>query len=302
MLAIVAGAAVMHFQFPYAGLAILVIGLLLYYLGIPRIARSLGDSPTRIRVRDIIARRQRLAYVSGLVLLAVLESWPTLEMARYVSSLFYLSHNLLIVLGAVPLMLIGIPNWVIYKATQSTYMDSLVYLLTSPIVATILYSGLLVALMFPPVVQAQAHSAFVFVYLQVLLTIVGVIMWLPAMRLTPGVRKLTTGARVIYLFAQSLLPSFPAFVLIFAHHSFYPIFAAHVKAVLGISEIGDQQLAGGISKVITLGILWSTAIAILSRAERKEEVGVDPEPITWLDVEREFKRYRRPLDKKTQEQ
>lgn len=290
MLGTVVGEAVLRITPPYGGVIVVVLGGLFYFRLVPRVASRLGNSPDRVRLRDVVSPRQRKQFLAGLVILALMESWPSLELARYVSSLAYLTHTMVIELVAVPLLLLGNPNWLWHKLTETPFVDALVSLLTSPILTTILYSTVFTLSMLAIIVQAQATSLVVYVYLQVVFVIAGVLMWIPALRLNPGTRKLSTGGRVFYLFAQSLLPSFPAIVLIFAHHSFYPIFATNVHLIFGISEIADQQLAGGISKVIDFGILWTVAIAIMNRAQKQEDLGADPEPITWLDVEREFKR------------
>jgi len=290
VLGTVTGEVVLRITPPYGGVIVLALGGLFYYRLIPKVARRLDNSPKHVRLRDAVTRRQHTLFVTGLIILALMESWPSLELARYVSSLAYLTHTMIIELVAVPLLLLGIPTWLLHKLTETAFIDALLQLLTSPILTTILYCGVFVLSMLATIVQAQATSMVVYVYLQVAFVVVGALMWIPALRLNPGTRKLSTGARVLYLFAQSLLPSFPAFVLIFAHHSFYPIFATNMHLIFGVSEVADQQLAGGISKLIDFGILWTVAVAIIVKAQKQEDLGADPEPITWLDVEREFKR------------
>lgn len=284
--------SVLAFQVPIGGILVLVLGGLGYVLLLPFAARHLPGAPDRPKPSVLVTSHHRKLFLTGLVVLALLESWPILPLARNVSSLAYLTHNLLIGLVAVPLMLLGIPDWLLHLLTESEFVDALLAWFTQPITATIIYCGVLMASMLSAIVDAQAHSLFVFVYLQLLFVFAGAVMWIPALRLLPGAHKMTTGGRVLFLFAQSIVPSFPAFILIFAHHPFYSVFVHNVQAVFGISEVGDQQLAGGISKVIDFGILWGVAVGIMSRAQRREDTGFDPEPITWLDVEREFKRSR----------
>jgi putative membrane protein len=284
--------SVLAFQVPVGGIIVSVLGGLGYFVLLPFAAKRLPGAPARPRPSVLVTPRQRALFLTGLVVLALLESWPILQLAREVSSFAYLTHNLLIGLVAVPLMLLGIPDWLLHQLTESEFVDALLTMLTQPVIATIIYCGVLMVSMLSAIVDAQARSLVVFVYLQVLFVFAGAVMWIPALRLLPGAHKMSTGARVLFLFAQSLLPSFPAIVLIFAHHPFYSVFVHNVHTVFGISEVGDQELAGGISKVIDFGILWGVAVAIMSRAQKREDAGFDPEPITWLDVEREFKRSR----------
>ncbi|MGH9208374.1 MAG: hypothetical protein ACRD1G_17770, partial [Acidimicrobiales bacterium] len=65
--------------------------------------------------------------------------------------------------------------------------------------------------------------------------------------------------------------------------------------VLGLAPLTDQRLAGALAKLVGIAVLWGAAAAILVRAQRAEEAGMDPDPLGWDDVERELRRLdRRP--------
>ncbi len=237
-------------------------------------------------------KKERRRFVLGVVMLVLLTNYPIENLARLYSVMAYLGQNLLIMLVAVPLMLIGLPRWSIVKLTRHRFIDLFLAHATRPITSTFIFSGSIVASMLSIIVTEQSESTIFRTCLHAELIAASAVMWVAALGLMPGVRQMSTMGRIIYLFTQSLLPSFPAFVLIFAKHSFYPIYAAHISA-LGISAVADQELAGGLSKVISLGILWGTSVAIVMRANRYEEIGSDPEPITMDDLEREFTRSER---------
>jgi len=282
------------FVFPYPAIALAIAGSLAYILGIKKLARPLAPEGHKVRLRDVATPAEIRLFFLGLLILVLLEAWPAVELARYVSALAYLTHNILILLVAVPLMLRGLPRWLAYRLTEFPVVDDVISLLTRPVIATMIYFVVLVGSMTPFIVEQQATSTTVFIYLQVMLVFGAIVMWLPAMRLVPGVATMSIGARVVYIFAQSLLPAFPGFILIFSHHTFYPIFAQN-SHLLGISGVADQELAGGVDKTITFGILWIYAFAIMGSAQSREDAGQDPEPITWMDVQREFERNdRRP--------
>ena len=144
MLGAVTGEVVLRFTPPYGGLIVLALGGLFYYRFIPTVARHLDNSPVHVRLRDAVTRRQHTLFITGLIILALMESWPSLELARYVSSLAYLTHTMIIELVAVPLLLLGVPTWLLHKRTETPFIDALLQLLTSPILTTILYCGVFV--------------------------------------------------------------------------------------------------------------------------------------------------------------
>lgn len=248
-------------------------------------------SPAALKV-SLSSKKETRLFRAGLVLGAILTNFPLSLWAQKYSTTAYLVDNVLLVLGCVPLLLLGLPRSLISRWTRHRLLDIVLSRLTRAIPATLIFSGSLLVSMLSPVVELQASNSLVRAALQLELVSAAIIMWIPAFRLLPGMRQLSTAGRIAYLFAQSLLPSFPAFVLIFASHPFYPTFAAHMSS-LGISAVGDQELAGGLSKILSIALLWGTAIVILLRANQSEELGQDPEPITWDDVERELDRTER---------
>ncbi|MGO9343293.1 MAG: cytochrome c oxidase assembly protein, partial [Acidimicrobiales bacterium] len=98
--------------------------------------------------------------------------------------------------------------------------------------------------------------------------------------------------RAVYLFVQSVIPGFPSVIFIFSHHPLYPAFA-HEREVFGLSPLVDQQLAGVVAKVATLPVLWSVAWVALSKAHFADREGLDTEPLTWAEVQRQLERAER---------
>jgi len=263
MVGVVTASSLLEVTPPYGGVIVLMLGVLAYWVGVPRLARTLSMSPKRVRLRDVATRRQRLAWSAALAIAIVDESWPVLELARRISLVAYLLHNLVIVLVVVPLALLGLPGWVVFRLTERRWVDAVLSLIARPLVATVLFCGVTILSMLSPIVEAQARSLVVFVYLQVVLVIAGVALWVPALRLQPGVEKLSTGGRVLFLFAQSLIPSFPAVALIFAKHSFYPLFARNVHIVFGVSGVGvtpaeTVKNCTWFRKTLPQGAIWAT--------------------------------------------
>lgn len=230
-----------------------------------------------------------MEFFGGLLLAVILSTYPIERIARLESTTAYLLDNLGLMLGAVPLFLLSLPRPLVSRLTRPVAIDRTLTALTKYGPATAIFSGSILVSMLTPVVEAQAHSTIVRALLHLEVIGAGAVMWIAALRILPGVRHLSVAGRIAFLFTQSLLPSFPAFALIFAHHPFYPVFA-HRIGLLGISAVGDQQLAGGLSKVLSIAVLWGASVAILLRAQAHEDQGEGEEPITWDDVERELER------------
>lgn len=252
-----------------------------------------GRDGTGMLPDRVVTRGQAVAFGGGVLALWVALAWPLADLSRNVSAIAHVSQQLLLVLAVPPLILLGLPRWLLALATRSTRVEAAVRAISHPAAAIIVFNAALVAAWLPPVVAAEARWVGVGDGVHLLELVAGFVMWIPATRLVPGTRPLSVAARIGYLFAQSVVFNFPALILIFAPHPLYPVYAAHVHAAFGIGPRADQQIAGAVAKVVGFGVLVGTVAVILNRGWRAEEAGLDPDPLLWDDVERELRRLER---------
>jgi cytochrome c oxidase assembly factor CtaG len=121
--------------------------------------------------------------------------------------------------------------------------------------------------------------------------LLGLVLWWPVLERAPASRHLSDVAKGGYLLAASLVVTSLSFIWIFSRHVLYPSFA-HQQAVLGLSAIDDQQLAGYIAKLGAYLPLWVTAFVFFTRAA-DESAKREDAPLRWVDVQRELERVER---------
>lgn len=258
--------------------------------------RKLG--PVHAPPRPVCTRRQVTCFSFGLLALAVATTWPIADLAAHWSLLAHMFDLSLLALAAAPLLLLGLPRWLVGLATQDATFDSVIRRLTRPWTATLVFNAAVVGSLVPAVISAGNRYAAVFIAVQLVVFLAATVMWIPALRLLPGPNQMSTGGRIGYLFLQSVLPNFPALIYIFANHPIYATFAAGAP-VFGLSGMTDQQLAGAVAKLCGISVMWGAAAIILVKAQKAEEEGLDPDPLTWEDVESELKRLDRRGERRT---
>ncbi len=120
-------------------------------------------------------------------------------------------------------------------------------------------------------------------------------LWLPALGVLPGAKRLSPAGRAGYIFASALVVTSLSFVWIFSRHSLYPVLH-HQHALLHMTPLFDQQLAGFVAKFGCYAPMWAVAFTIFSRAD---ELGtpVEETPLYWADVERELLRIDRQRER-----
>ena len=231
--------------------------------------------------------RQKWFFAFGLGAVFLANYWPLAEVARHDLLLGRMTQQLLITLAAPPLLLMSLPKVAVVHLTRPRFLDFALTTLTRPLPSIIIFSIATVSAISPPLVRFEAAGSANDLIVQVMLFIASVLVWIPVLRILPGIRHLSTAGRLAYVFVLSLVPSIPAIVLIFARRSLYSTYS---HGAFGISAVGDQELTGALAKIASLAVFWGIAIVILLRADRDEELGIDPEPLTWDDVQRELDR------------
>jgi putative membrane protein len=269
---------------PVAWLAIAAL-VVAYVLGVRhiRVRSAPGPLPTR---------RQLWSLAGAVVALVLALTWPLADLAAHWSLTALVVQRLVLTLAAVPLLLMAVPTPLLAELTRPAPLDACLEFVTRPVVAVATFSVVAVGTLLTPAVAAQASSPWWRALTIVALVAAGAVLWGPVLRHIPGTHHITAVAVTAYLFVQSVIPTFPAIIFVFARHPLYPAFS-HVHEVFGISPLVDQQIAGVTAKVATLPVLWSAAWVSLMRAQRVEDAaadGDDGEPLTWAEVERQLER------------
>lgn len=249
-----------------------------------------GHSSLNVRFKRGRSRpssKQRRFFHLGLASLFVANFWPLSDLAQHYLLLARITQQMLITLCAVPLFLLSIPKVSIVALTRPRYIDLALATLTRPIPAVLLFSVGTFTALTPAAVRFEASGVLNQQLIQAFLFIISTLVWMPILRILPGVRQLSTAGRLAFVFVLSLVPSVPSIILIFAKRALYP---TYIHSALGIGPVGDQELSGALAKIISLAVFWGIAVAILLKTNKDEELGLDPDPITWDDVQRELDR------------
>jgi cytochrome c oxidase assembly factor CtaG len=238
------------------------------------------------------SRRQRWAFAAAVAALVVAESWPLEDLAAHWSLTALIVQRLLLVLVVAPMLLLSIPSPLAARLTRPRFIDGALAFVSRPPVAVIVFTAIAVGTLLTPSVAAQSSSSGARAATDALLLVSGLVLWSPVVTTLPGASRPSPLGRAVYLFVQSVVPGFPSIVFIFSHHPLYPAFE-HVHEAFGFSPLVDQQLAGVVAKVATLPVLWSVAWASLSKAHLADREGLDIEPLTWAEVQRQLERAER---------
>lgn len=242
-------------------------------------------------VRLSRTRRQRLQGAAAVVAFAVVTLWPVGDVAASVSLSVATLQRLVLMLLVAPLLMLAAPTSTWVAVTRPAIVDAVARRLARPAPAMVLVTVVGTATLSVPVVNWGAHSLWARDLIVVGVVVLGVVLWLPALGLVPGARRLSEVARAAYVFVAALVVTSLSLVWIFARHPLYS--ALHFQHhYVHLSALADQQVAGFVAKLGAYLPMWAVAFVIFSRAEHRG-AELETSPLHWADVERELLRAER---------
>ena len=231
--------------------------------------------------------RQRVFFFSGVLALWLGADWPIHDLSEdYLFSLHMVQH-LLFTFVAPPLMLLGLPDWLVRTLLRPGAVMAAVRLLTRPLIALVLFNGVIAITHWPALVDLSLRSELVHFGIHSVLFVAATMMWWPVVSPLPEMARLSDPAKMLYLFLQSILPTVPASFLTFADRPIYAFYASVPRIWESFDVVTDQRVAGLIMKLGGGLLLWSVIAVLFFRWSAREESGAVDE-LSWDDFEREL--------------
>ncbi|MFN2526769.1 MAG: cytochrome c oxidase assembly protein [Actinomycetota bacterium] len=261
---------------------VLMLSLLGGYFLALRVVRAPLDASESERA----TRRRKLFFVGGIAVLWIGADWPVHELSEnYLFSVHMVQHTLFS-LVAPPLLLLGLPPWLLRQLIRSPRVLKFARFVTRPVFALLAFNAVIAITHWPTLVDLSLRSEPVHLLIHTVLVTTALLMWFPVISPLPELARLSEPAKMLYLFLQSILPTVPASFLTFANAPIYHFYET-VPRLWGISVVTDQMVAGLIMKILGGLLLW-TAIAILFFRWHMAEQRAELETVSWPDFEREL--------------
>lgn len=204
---------------------------------------------------------KKSAFFGGVVLLYITIATPVADLGMMYLVSAMMAIHMVQTLLVVPLMLIGLPAWLIQPVLRQPTVSRIVGFLTRPIAALLLFNLVFSLYHFPPVVQLMMHPSLNAIWMELLLDLLAAAMWWPIIRPVPQARPMPMLIEVAYLFGNMMALMPACGVLIYAKQ---PMFESYLSApvIWGISHLWDQQLAGALMALGT-SFIYAAAMTIV---------------------------------------
>jgi putative membrane protein len=247
------------------------------------------EGPRRVPAGEPVATSgQKWCWFLGTLFLWIGADYPIHDFAeRYLFSIHMVQHMIFSFIAA-PLLLAGIPLWLMRMILKPPKLFKLVRTLTRPMVAFIIFNVVIAFTHWPAVVDTAIGNELAHFGLHCLLFFSSVLMWWVVLDPLPETRRLSEPGKMLYLFGQSILPTVPASFLTFGSTPLYHAYERFPR-LWGISALSDMRVAGLIMKIGGGLLLWTAIAVIFFKWNSDEESGNFDKTISWDDFEHELK-------------
>jgi putative membrane protein len=218
----------------------------------------------------VVTRFQVTCWTLGVLAMWVASDYPVHDIAERYNFSVHMVQHLIFTMVVAPLLLLGLPAWLLRLILRPRWLFSTVRALARFIPALVIFNVVLVFTHWPLIVDAALHSGVVHFLVHALLVVSSLIVWLPVVSPLPEIPRLQPVLRMLYLFAWSVVPTIPASFLTFGSTPLYK-FYEHVPHLYGMSTLEDQQIAGLLMKIGAGLLLWLIIAVVFFRWAAEEE-------------------------------
>jgi len=208
-------------------------------------AYALAVGPWRFRLAPgaPFPRGAAWRYYGGLFVFYLAVGSPLDQIGeRYLFSAHMLQH-MIIVNAAAPLVLTGMPVWLLDRIVNRAVVRPVVRWLTAPVVAAVLYALCLSLWHVPAAYDAALRDKLLHVVQHLMFFAAAVVLWWPLVSPSQAIPRRPPGVQVLYVVGMGGL-QFPLIAfLIFSREALYPTYA-FAPRLLDLTPREDQVLGG----------------------------------------------------------
>jgi len=228
------------------------------------------------QLRDLYAngaplkRSETVLFCAGVFAIYSVAGTPVHELSEQYLLSFHMFQHAVFTLVAAPLLLAGVPSWLWQAAFRIKPVFRVAKVVTHPVVAFTVFNSLVLFTHLPTIVNFALYHHWFHFGVHVALVASAIAMWWPILSTVPELPRLSAPLQMAYLFMQSLLPTVLAAFVTFADGAVYS-FYEKAPRTWGISAETDQQLGGGVMKVMGSLIIWGMISVVFFRWYNREE-------------------------------
>lgn len=219
--------------------------------------------------------KQVIAFSGALLAMLAVLTGPVDYFTKERSFATYIFQQMLLVFVTPPLLLLGLPDWMVRPVLLNRYVEPVARTITQPLFAFLLFSGVFTLIHYPPVCDRVCHVREFYGGLRAILVITGTILWWPLVSPLPEYPRMSYPMQILYLFLL-MIPMTAVGAPITMAQSVLYVFYAEGTHPFGLTPMADQVLGGLIMWVGQGVYIMFVFSGIFFRWAREEDQEMPP--------------------------
>ena len=216
-----------------------------------------------------------LSFMIGLAVLLASLNGPIHDLSDYYLFWVHMAQHLLLTLVLPPLLLAGLPGWLLEPLLRRPPVRVVGRVLTHPVVAGVLFTAGLAVWHTIAAYDLMMREHGVHVTTHLVFMVTAVLFWWPVMGPGTSLPRLTPGMAMLYLFLAQIPMQILGAIITFADELLYTWYAAAPRT-WGLSALEDQKIGGLLMWIIGNLWIWG-AMSVLFFQWAREERGARSE-------------------------
>jgi putative membrane protein len=228
-------------------------------IGIAALGASYIWAARRLRQEPTMA--QKICFFSGLLVMFASLNGPVHDLSDdYLFSAHMVQH-LLLTLAMPPLLLAGVPGWMLRPFLTRRGVAPVARFLTRAPIAFVVFNLVIAVWHLPPFYNAAMANHNLHILEHLMFMAAAVLMWWPLLSQLPEFPRLAYPGQMLYSFLMSIPMSIVAIYIAMSDHVLYPAYSAAPR-ILPISPLEDQLL-GALIMWIPGGIIFYIIMTVV---------------------------------------
>ncbi len=209
----------------------------------------------------VLPAARRISFYAALATIFLsLNGWLHDLSDWYLFSAHMVQHLLLTILMP-PLLLYGVPGWMLRPLLRRRFVGTLARALTRPKVCFAAFQLVIAAWHLPVLYNSAMASHSVHILMHLMFMASAVMLWWPVLSQLPELPRLSYPMQMLYLFLNTLPMSVVAVYITYSQTLLYPAYSAAPR-ILGLTPMQDQLL-GGLIMWIPGGLVFMAVITVI---------------------------------------
>ncbi|HYN83290.1 MAG TPA: cytochrome c oxidase assembly protein [Gemmatimonadaceae bacterium] len=204
---------------------------------------------------------RKISFFAGLFVIFASLNGPLHDLSDdYLFSAHMVQH-LLLTLAMPPLLMAGIPGWMLRPLLKNPALAGIARKVTKPIVCYTIFNVVIAAWHIPVFYNSAMASHNIHIVEHLMFMSAAVLMWWPLMSPLPELPRLSYPGQMLYCFLMSIPMSIIAVYITMADRVLYPAYSAAPR-VSPLSPMDDQML-GGLIMWVPGGLIFAVIMTVV---------------------------------------